>query len=322
MEYRNLGRSGLKMSTVGIGSWLTFGSAVEEAATRACVRAAVEAGVNFIDTADVYARGEAEKVLGPVLAEHRRSDLVIATKLFWPMSENANDRGLSRKHIMESVEGSLRRLRTDYIDLYQCHRPDPETPVEETVRAMSDLVRAGKILYWGTSVWSAGQIMEAVGAARAWLGYQPISNQPSYSLLNRAIEHEILPVCEREGIGQVVFSPLAQGILTGKYADGKVPSGSRLADEKRNTFVKPLATRENHERVRRLAALAREIDATPAQVALAWCLRRSSIASVIVGVTKPEQVAENVRAAALELPEPLVVRLEEIFPLPAPMPML
>lgn len=322
MEYRSLGRSGLKVSTVGIGSWLTFGSAVEEAATRACVRAGLEAGVNFIDTSDIYARGEAEKVLGRVLADHRRSELVIATKLFWPMSEDANDRGLSRKHIMESVEGSLRRLRTDYIDLYQCHRADPDTPVEETTRAMSDLVRQGKILYWGTSVWSASQIVEATAAARAWLGYAPISNQPSYSLLNRAIEHEVLPVCEREGIGQVVFSPLAQGILTGKYAEGEVPAGSRLADEKRNTFVKPLATAENHERVRRLGVLAREIGGTPAQVALAWCLRRKSIASVIMGVTRPEQVEENVKAAELELPEPMVAKLEEIFPPPASMPML
>ncbi len=314
MEYRNLGRSGLKVSTIGIGSWLTFGSSVGEEGTRACVRAALEAGVRFFDTADIYNRGEAETLVGRALKETPRKDYVLATKLFWPMSENPNDRGLSRKHIMESCEGSLRRLGVDYVDLYQCHRYDPETPVEETVRAMSDLIRQGKILYWGVSVWTGAQIMEAVAAARRWLDHAPISNQPPYSLLNRLIEPEILPVCEREGIGEVVFSPLAQGFLTGKYAGGRVPAGSRLADSQRNSFMRDMANAETSAKIDRFLALARELGAAPAQLALAWCLRRWSVASVIVGVTKPEQVAENVKAAELNLSPESVARLDEIFP--------
>ena len=319
MEYRNLGRSGLKVSVVGIGSWLTFGSSVGEDVTRQCVRTALEAGVNFIDTADIYNYGEAESVLGRVLADVPRKSYVLATKLFWPMSEVVTDRGLSRKHVMESCDASLRRLGTDYIDLYQCHRYDAETPVEETVRAMSDLVRQGKILYWGVSFWSAGQIMEAIAAARTWKDYLPISNQPPYNLLNRHIEMEILPMCEREGLGQVVFSPLEQGLLTGKYAGGKIPEGTRLADQKRNVFMRDKATRDVLQRVDRLVGLAQGVGATAAQVALAWCLRRWSVASVIVGATRPEQVVENVKAAELKLSPEMFQYLEELFPgMPAP----
>jgi len=225
MEYRPIGKAGIKVSEIALGAWLTFGASVDEETTRACVKTAVDHGVNFLDNADVYARGEAERVMGKVIRDLglRRQNLVLSSKVFWPMSEDVNDRGLSRKHIMESIEGSLRRLGTDYVDLYFCHRHDPETPVEEVVRAMNDLVHQGKVLYWGTSVWSAAQIEAAVGMARTFNAYLPQVEQPSYNMLDRQIESEVLPTCARHGIGVTVFSPLAQGLLTGKYNDGIPP---------------------------------------------------------------------------------------------------
>jgi voltage-dependent potassium channel beta subunit len=312
MRYRPLGSSGCQVSTLALGSWLTLGSSVDQATTSALVRAALDGGINFFDTADIYGRGEAELALGRAIAGLRRPDLVLATKLFWPMSENVNDKGLSRKHIMESCHASLRRLGTDYVDLYQCHRPDPATPVEETVRAMEDLIRAGKVLYWGVSVWSAPQIEAACAAADRTGGYRPITNQPEYSFVQRSIEADVMPVSARLGLGQIVWSPLAQGLLTGKYSGGRIPPGSRGADEQRNRFLLPLLTPANLARAERLAQVAAELGITPAQLALAWVLRRPEVSAAIVGATRVEQLRENLAAAEVDLPADALARLEQV----------
>ncbi|MDX1649386.1 MAG: aldo/keto reductase, partial [Myxococcota bacterium] len=230
MEYRRLGRSGLRVSEIALGSWLTFGSSVDPDASAKLIHKAWDLGVNLFDTADVYAGGAAEEALGRAIRDLPRHRLVIATKCYFPVSEDPNDRGLSRKHVVESVERSLRRLGTDYVDLHQCHRPDPTTPMEETVRAYEDLIRQGKVLYWGVSEWRAAQIVDACRTADAWRAYRPVSNQPQYNLMRRQMEREVLPVSKREGLGQIVFSPLGQGVLTGKYSGGEVPSGTRAAD--------------------------------------------------------------------------------------------
>lgn len=314
MKYRRLGRSGLKVSEVILGSWLTFGSSVDVARTRACVEKALELGIQTIDTADIYEKGQAELALGEVLRGLRRSDLVLASKCFWPMSDDPNDRGLSRKHIMESCEKSLRRLETDYLDLYQCHRFDPDTPLEETVRALEDLVRQGKILYWGVSVWSGAQVEEAIALAREANGYGLISNQPPFSLLERSIEPEVLPTCRRLGVGQIVFSPLAQGVLTGKYRGGQRPADSRAADQRRNLFMTRFLEEEASARVERFCELASEAGTTPARLALAWCLAQPGIDAVIVGATKPEQVEENAKAVEVEIDDRLAAELSALFP--------
>jgi len=316
MEYVNLGDSGLKVSRVALGSWLTFGSAVDSSTTKACVRAALDAGVIFFDTADVYARGAAEDLLGEALAEVKRSDIVLATKAFWPMSDNPNDRGLSRKHLMESVHASLGRLRTDYLDLFQCHRYDDDTPLEETVATMGTLIAQGKILYWGVSCWTAAQILDACHIADELACPRPISNQPPYSLLDRAIEPEVIPMSEREGLSQVVFSPLAQGVLTGKYSGGRLPEGSRGADERRNVFMASLRDTKALEAVDAMVDLAEEQGCSPAQLALAWCLRDESVATVICGATRPEQIVENITAAEVELSADVLERLDALFPPP------
>jgi voltage-dependent potassium channel beta subunit len=322
MEYVNLGDSGLKVSRVALGSWLTYGSSVDAGAAESCVKAALDEGVIFIDTADIYAYGKAETVLGKALQGVARPDYVLATKAFWPLSSNPNNRGLSRKHLFESVHASLGRLRTDYIDLYQCHRYDEETPLDETVRAMADLMMQGKILYWGVSCWTAAQLLDACHLADGLGCARPISNQPQYSLLCRDIEQEVIPLCEREGVGQVVWSPLAQGVLTGKYTGGKAPRDSRGADEKRNGFMQEHLQPDVLGRVDQMVVIARELDVSPAQLALAWCLRDESVASVIVGATRPEQVRDNVAAAGLELDDHVLERLETLFPGPPPMPQL
>ena len=311
MRYRPLGGSGCQVSSLALGSWLTLGSSVDQPTTTALVRAALDGGVNFLDTADIYARGEAELALGKAITGVRRQDLVLATKVFWPMSENVNDKGLSRKHVMESCHASLRRLGTDYVDLYQCHRADPGTPVEETVRAMEDLIRAGKVLYWGVSVWTASQIESACAAADRTGGYRPITNQPEYSYVQRSIEAEIVPTCARLGMGQIVWSPLAQGLLTGKYAGGRIPAGSRAADEQRNRFLKPLLTPGNLARAAHVASVAADLGLTPAQLALAWVLRRPEISAAIVGATRIEQLKENLGAADVDLSPETLARLEE-----------
>jgi voltage-dependent potassium channel beta subunit len=313
MTYRNLGRSGLKLSRIGLGSWMTYGSSVDREGTVRCVHAGLEAGIQFIDTADIYAVGEAERLLGEVLREVRRADLVIATKAFWPMSENVNDRGLSRKHLFESLHGSLRRLQTDYVDLYQCHRFDPETPVEEVVRAMDDLIRAGKALYWGVSMWGAEQIEDAVRTARALGAHPPISSQPCYNMLEREVESEVVPACERLGLSQVVFSPLCEGLLTGKYTSTAPSLGTRAAHERFGRFLRPRMTEENVRRVQALGGLAREVGRPLSQLALAWVLRLPNVTSAIIGATRPEQVVENAAAATLELGPEVLSRVEAIL---------
>jgi len=309
MEYRNMGRTGLKLSEVSLGGWLTFGGNIEDDATFSCLDIAAEHGVNFIDLADAYARGRAERVFGQWLKGKKRSDFVISSKVYWPMSDNINDRGLSRKHIMESVEGSLERLGTDYLDLYFCHRYDEYTPLEEVVRAMSDLVQQGKVLYWGTSVWEKDQIEDAVAIAERWLGYQPFVEQPRYNMLDRHIEESILPTCVDKGLGLVVWSPLAQGVLTTKYLNG-IPAGARATYSE---WMKKDLTQENIERVKQLNVIAGDLGLTMAQLALAWILRRPEISSVITGASRPEQVAENVRASGVTLDQDVLAEIERIL---------
>src|SRR5262245_60804223 len=317
MEHRRLGRSGLRVSEISLGSWLTLGSSVDREATREIVQRAYDLGIDTFDSADVYANGAGEEGLGAALRGIRRPYVVIATKAFFPMSERPNDRGLSRKHLVESVEGSLRRLGTDYLDLHQCHRMDPATPLEETVCAYEDLIRQGKLLYWGVSEWSGAAIAEACRIAGARHAYRPVSNQPQYSILRRGIEAEVLPVCESEGLGQVVFSPLAQGVLTGKYAGGAVPAGTRGADSFRNQFMRHFLEPDALAKVEALRPLAAELGASVAQLALAWCLRRTSVASVIVGATRAEQLDENARASGLEIPAEIAAKIDAIAPPPA-----
>lgn len=312
MRYRRLGWSSCKVSTVSLGSWLTVGWTIDQATTNALVKAAFAGGVNFFDTADVYARGAAESALGQALAPFRRSDYVLATKCFWPMSDGVNDRGLSRKHLVESVHASLKRLGTDYLDLMQCHRFDPETAVDEVVDAMSDLIRQGKLLYWGVSCWSGAQITDARARALARGGYAPVSNQPPYNLLERDIEAEVIPKSRAAEVAQVVFSPLAQGLLTGKYAGGRIPDGSRASDDKKNSFLKPKLTAVNVARAEKVAALARAAGLAPAAVALAWTLRTPAIASAIVGATTVRQLQENLAAADLDLPADLLAALDAV----------
>jgi aryl-alcohol dehydrogenase-like predicted oxidoreductase len=304
------------VSEIGLGSWLTFGNTVDVAATEHMVQRAYDFGITFFDTADVYARGSGEEALGHALRAIPRSYVVIATKCFFPMSEVPTDRGLSRKHIVESVEGSLRRLRTDYIDLHQCHRPDPETPMEETVRAYEDLIREGKVLYWGVSQWRAEHVVDACRTADRFHAYRPISNQPQYSIMRRQLEREVLPVCDREGLGQVVFSPLAQGVLTGKYAGGAIPGDSRAGNDDVNQFMGAYLQKEELEKVEQLRPLADGLDISMAQLALAWCLRQPGVSSVIVGATKAQQLEDNCKASGMVLPEEVVARIDAIFPGP------
>ena len=306
------------MSEVALGSWLTIGSSVGQAATHEIVRSAVDLGINLFDTADVYARGAAELALREALSGISRHHVVLATKAFFPMSDRPNDRGLSRKHLFESVEGSLRRLGTDYLDLHQCHRPDPDTPLEETVGAYADLVRQGKVLYWGVSEWSGEQIAGACRMADARQGYRPISSQPQYSILRRGIERDVQPLCMREGLGQIVWSPLAQGVLTGKYRDGQRPEGTRAVDPERGIFMRDLLRDDVLERVQQLTPLAQELDISLAQLALAWCLRDRAVASVIVGVTRAAQLEENARASEIELPPEALEQIDALFPVEAP----
>ena len=309
MEYRFVGKTGLRVSSVSIGGWLTFGKSVDDEDAHDILRAALDAGINFIDVADIYARGESERVVGSFIRDIKRSDLVISSKVFWPMSENPNDRGLSRKHIFESVEKSLRRLGTDYLDIYYCHRFDPNTPIEETVRAMEDLVRQGKILYWGTSMWEAGQLEEAAQIAERRNAYAPVVEQPRYNLIHREIEEHVMGACEDLGMGLTVWSPLAQGLLTGKYNDG-VPEGSRGAE---SDWLKNDLNDANIERTRQFCGIAQEVGVSPAQLALAWCLSRPQVSSVITGATRTAQVRDNVAAAGLELDGEVVSRLDGLF---------
>jgi len=309
MNYRRMGNTGLKISEISLGAWLTYGGSVESHPAEKIIEAAIAAGVNFIDIADVYSKGNAEKVVGKVLKNHTRSDLVLSSKVYWPMSDNINDRGLSRKHIMEGVEKSLKRIGTDYLDIYFCHRYDKETPVEETVRAMSDLVQQGKVLYWGTSVWEAEEIEQAVGDANLWKAYLPSVEQPRYNMFDRHIEDCIMPTCVRHGIGLTVWSPLAQGLLTGKYNDG-APDGSR---GKETMWLAGHLTEENLEMARKLTVLAGSLDITVGQLALAWILRRPEISCAIVGATRVEQLEENLAAMEVTITAEIEEKINPII---------
>ncbi|AGX04067.1 MULTISPECIES: aldo/keto reductase family protein [Bacillaceae] len=313
MEYRRLGNTGLKVSEISLGSWLTYGGYVEEQKASSSIDKAYELGINFFDTANVYMRGEAEKVVGKTLAKYDRSSYVLATKVFGKMGDGPNDSGLSRKHIMEQADASLKRLGLDYIDIYYCHRFHPETPLEETLRALDDLIRQGKILYAGVSEWTAEQMTEAVHLADKRLWDRIVVNQPNYSMLHRNIEKEIIPVSEKHGIGQVVFSPLAQGVLTGKYKKGEAPpEGSRASQKDLGTLYGVLNDR-NLEKAESLEKIAQQEDLTLSQLALAWILRQPNVASALVGASRPEQLEENVKASGVKLKEDSLQQIEEIL---------
>ncbi|GIJ25436.1 aldo/keto reductase [Micromonospora qiuiae] len=313
MEFRHLGRSGLIVSEISYGNWITHGSQVEEEAALACVRAALDAGITTFDTADAYAGTRAEEVLGRALEQERREGLEIFTKVYWPTGPGRNDRGLSRKHIMESINGSLRRLRTDYVDLYQAHRYDYSTPLEETMEAFADIVRSGKALYIGVSEWKASQIREAHALARE-LRIPLVSSQPQYSMLWRVIESEVIPTSEELGIGQIVWSPMAQGVLSGKYLPGQPPpAGSRATDEKSGAgFIAKWLTDDVLTRVQQLKPLADQAGLSMAQLAIAWVLQNPNVSSAIVGATRPQQVQDNVKAAGVKLDAGLLKAIDEI----------
>ena len=313
MEFRYLGRSGLKISAITYGNWLTHGSQVENDVATACVRAALDAGITSFDTADVYANGAAESVLGDALQGQRRESLEICTKVYWPTGPRGhNDVGLSRKHIAESINASLRRLRTDYVDLYQAHRFDTETPLEETMQAFAQVVRQGKALYIGVSEWTADQIRQGHALAEQ-LGIQLISSQPQYSMLWRVIEDQVVPASRELGLSQIVWSPVAQGVLTGKYLpDAPPPAGSRATDDKGGArmierFMRP----EVLTAVQRLRPVADELGVTMAQLALAWVLHNDNVAAALVGASRPEQVAENVKAIDVQLTPEVLTRIDD-----------
>ena len=301
------------ISEIAYGNWITHGSQVEAETAHACVRAALDAGITTFDTADVYAGTKAETVLGDALKGERRAGLEIFTKVFWPTGPGRNDRGLSRKHIMESIDGSLRRLQTDYVDLYQAHRYDYSTPLEETMLAFADVVRQGKALYIGVSEWRAEEIRAAAGLAKE-LHVPLISSQPQYNMLWRVIEAEVVPTCEELGLSQIVWSPIAQGVLTGKYKPGQpVPAGSRATDASGGNFIKRMLDDDLLTRVAQLAPLAEESGLTLAQLAVAWTLQNRNVAAAIIGASRPEQVAENVKAAGVKLDAGLLKRIDEIL---------
>ncbi len=315
MKHRFLGSSGLQLSEIAYGNWITHGGQVEADAATACVHAALDAGITTFDTADVYMNGAAEEVLGAALAGVGRRDIEIATKVFWPTgNKGPNDSGLSRKHIMESIDASLRRLRTDYVDLYQAHRYDDATPLEETMQAFADVVRQGKALYIGVSEWTAEQLRAGQELARE-LRVPIVSNQPQYSALWRVIEAEVVPTSRELGISQIVFSPVAQGVLTGKYHSGQQPpAGSRATDTRGGgaTFIRRfLEQPELLDRVQALKPVADELGLTMAQLAVAWVLQNDNVTAAIIGASRPEQVAENVAAAGVEIPAELMTRIDE-----------
>jgi voltage-dependent potassium channel beta subunit len=314
MNFRHLGSSGLMVSEISYGNWLTHGSQVEETAALACVRAALDEGITTFDTADVYAATRAEEVLGRALQGQRREGLEIFTKVYWPTGPGPNDRGLSRKHILESINGSLRRLKTDYVDLYQAHRYDTETPLEETMQAFADVVRQGKALYIGVSEWTAEQLRAGVTMARQ-MGFQLISSQPQYSMLWRVIEGEVVPASRELGVGQIVWSPIAQGVLTGKYKPGqKPPEGSRATDEKGGSrFIQRFMTDDVLTRVQQLKPVADGVGLSLAQLAVAWVLQNPNVSSAIIGASRPDQVKENVKAAGVKLSADVMRKIDEIL---------
>ncbi|PTA67088.1 aldo/keto reductase family protein [Deinococcus arcticus] len=312
MEYRKLGRSGLKVSEVALGGWETYGVNQDASAmVREIVLAAYEGGVNFFDQADVYARGRSEELMGAVLRELPRHTLVISSKVFWPMSDDVNDRGLSRKHVLESIDKTLKRLGTDYLDIYFAHRYDPDVPMDEIVMAFDQVIRDGKALYWGTSMWPAARIAQAVEFARANGLHAPVTEQPEYSMLRRErVEGDLLPYTEGAGVGLVVWSPLAMGLLTGKYDEGR-PEGARLT-EKEN-WGKNFLTDDNIQKVRDLKPIADDLGITRAQLALAWLLRQPGVSSVITGATKTSQIQDTVKAAGVRLSSDVLEQIEGIL---------
>ncbi len=315
MDFRYLGNSGLKISEITYGNWLTHGSQVENDIARQCVRAALDAGISTFDTADVYANTKAETVLGEALKGERRESLEIFTKVYWPTGPGGkNDTGLSRKHIMESIDGSLTRLQTDYVDLYQAHRYDTETPLEETMQAFADIVRHGKALYIGVSEWTAEQIRDGVKLSKE-LGFQLISSQPQYSMLWRVIEGEVVPTSKELGVSQIVWSPIAQGVLTGKYKPGEQPpAGSRATDEKGGAdMIKRFMRDDVLTRVQQLQPVAEELDLTMAQLAVAWVLQNDNVATALVGASRPEQVTENVKASGVKIAAELMAKIDDVL---------
>ena len=314
MEYRRLGDSGVKVSEISLGSWLTYGGSVAEEQAAACIARAYEIGINFFDTANVYMRGAAEEIVGRALKDFDRDSYFLATKVYFPMGDGPNDRGLSRKHITEQCHASLERLGVDYVDLYQCHRYDESTPLEETLRALDDLVRQGKVLYIGVSEWTADQISNAMRIAGEMNLDRIVSNQPQYNMIQRRIETDVIPLCEREGIGQVVFSPLAQGVLTGKYGPGDAPEeGTRAADPESNVFMQQLMNEEVLSAVDGLRSVASDAGLSMPQLALAWVLRQENVSSAIIGASRPEQVEDNAAASGVKLSADTLSEIDRIL---------
>jgi aryl-alcohol dehydrogenase-like predicted oxidoreductase len=317
MDFRHLGNSGLQISEITYGNWLTHGSQVENDVATKCVEAALDAGITTFDTADVYANGRAEEVLGAALKSERRASLEVFTKVYWPVGpdpKGKNDMGLSRKHIMEGIDGSLTRLQMDYVDLYQAHRYDVATPLEETMQAFADVVRAGKALYIGVSEWTAEQIRAGHELARQ-LGIPFVSSQPQYSMLWRVIEDEVVPTSRELGIGQIVWSPIAQGVLTGKYRPGQpAPAGSRATDDKGGAdTIKRWLSDDVLTRVQALAPIAGDLGLSMAALAVAWVLQNDNVSAALVGASRPEQVAENVKAAGVRIPPEAMTRIDEVL---------
>ncbi len=318
MHYRRLGRTGLKVSEISLGAWITFGNQIAEESASRLIHTAYEQGINFFDNADVYAGGQAEIVMGKAIQDLPRHALVISSKVFWPTMPGPNGRGLSRKHIWESIHASLKRLQVDYLDLYFCHRYDPDTPIEEVVRTMNDLIHQGKILYWGTSEWEGSQVAQAIGIARQYGLIPPSMEQPQYNLLHRKrVELELSPLSKEYGLGLTTFSPLFQGVLSGKYNEG-IPEGSRAAMENM-AWMRDRITPERIEIVRKLTSIANELGITPSQLAIAWILHRKEISSVITGATRLEQLDENMGAAEAvnKLTEDVLDHIEQIIGNPA-----
>lgn len=324
MEYRKLGKWGAKVSSVSLGTYLTVGFTSDAETSKALVKTALDAGINYFDTADAYNRGEAEKALRELVAGVKRSDLFILTKVWAPMSDAPNDRGLSAKHIKESCDKSLKRLGMDYVDCYMCHRPDADTPLEETLLAMEDLIRAGKVIYWGVSEWPAPLMVRANELA-ARLGARPIAvSQPRYNLLYRYPESLLFPTTAEEGIGNVIFSPLAHGMLTGKYKPGQdAPPGSRASDDRQNLVIKAMYwTEEYKQKGQELAAIAKDFGVSAAELAIAWCLRNPNISSVILGASRVEQLQQNLKALDLQLTGDVLNRIETLYPQPEAIPQI